>query len=337
MRTAERKLDHKWLNGYVKAWKHLVASNLSFTEKCEAIKHFTLKLKQQIQFEMEVDPTVQLGHEKYGPIALIGHINKDLEQKVRLYYGFDNDYDLAISALGRGLDKQEELDTVKAKMARLNERGFDKATEWFMRIIAQLKAQMAGNKIKEQAGIKVPHRDIEPNFSIHGCKFKAIDDEVDIHTVQCLIQDSYKAYQLLKDKSLTKVWSGTVFYGKHGYRNDIGGEYDIKADTIELWQPFQANMVLLHEFGHRYWYKFMTSKKRALFNGLVKIENTQHSRDYEQSEHSDEYGHPYPKPVIPVSEYGKTRIEEAFAEVFLHYCQNRDMTRDQLESFKAVL
>jgi hypothetical protein len=43
------------------------------------------------------------------------------------------------------------------------------------------------------------------------------------------------------------------------------------------------------------------------------------------------------KPVDPVSGYGHTNIREAFAEMFLHYITNRNVTRDQSESFKEVL
>ena len=44
-----------------------------------------------------------------------------------------------------------------------------------------------------------------------------------------------------------------------------------------------------------------------------------------------------PRKVLPVSDYGKTNISEAFAEVFAHYVLERSMTRDQVDSFKAVL
>jgi hypothetical protein len=44
-----------------------------------------------------------------------------------------------------------------------------------------------------------------------------------------------------------------------------------------------------------------------------------------------------PRAVLPVSEYGKSNIGEAFAEVFAHYVLGADLTRDQLESFRSVL
>ncbi len=44
-----------------------------------------------------------------------------------------------------------------------------------------------------------------------------------------------------------------------------------------------------------------------------------------------------PAPVPAVSTYGASDIDEAFAEVFAHYVMGYDMTRDQMESFQAVL
>jgi len=41
--------------------------------------------------------------------------------------------------------------------------------------------------------------------------------------------------------------------------------------------------------------------------------------------------------VEPVSNYGKSNIDEAFAEVFAYYVLERELTRPQLESFRAVL
>jgi hypothetical protein len=44
-----------------------------------------------------------------------------------------------------------------------------------------------------------------------------------------------------------------------------------------------------------------------------------------------------PAPVAPVSTYGASNIDEAFAEVFAHYVLGYNITRDQAESFRSVL
>jgi hypothetical protein len=41
--------------------------------------------------------------------------------------------------------------------------------------------------------------------------------------------------------------------------------------------------------------------------------------------------------VMPVSDYGMNNPEEAFAEAFAYYVMGKDMTRDQMESFRSVL
>lgn len=43
------------------------------------------------------------------------------------------------------------------------------------------------------------------------------------------------------------------------------------------------------------------------------------------------------RPVKPVSDYGGSNIDEAFAEVFAYYVLDKELDRDQIESFKAVL
>jgi hypothetical protein len=44
-----------------------------------------------------------------------------------------------------------------------------------------------------------------------------------------------------------------------------------------------------------------------------------------------------PRTVLPVSGYGKSHIQEAFAEAYTWYVYGRDMSRDQIESFRSVL
>jgi hypothetical protein len=44
-----------------------------------------------------------------------------------------------------------------------------------------------------------------------------------------------------------------------------------------------------------------------------------------------------PREVLPVSDYGRSNIGEAWAEVFRSYVMNWDMSRDQLETFKLIL
>jgi hypothetical protein len=78
----------------------------------------------------------------------------------------------------------------------------------------------------------------------------------------------------------------------------------------------------------------MTPANRARFNDLVRTNSSVKVRDF-PSGPVDLEG--WKKPVAPVSNYGKSSIEEAFAEAFLHYVYDRDMDQDQIESFRTVL
>jgi hypothetical protein len=55
-----------------------------------------------------------------------------------------------------------------------------------------------------------------------------------------------------------------------------------------------------------------------------------------QKEYDEELGKD-DRPVPSVSNYGQSNIDEAFAEAFLHYVVEMDMSQDQIESFRSVL
>jgi len=94
----------------------------------------------------------------------------------------------------------------------------------------------------------------------------------------------------------------------------VGGEYDISKDQVTVYVDPKAFIteLMLHELGHRYYYKFMSKADRAEFSS-------------------------YFGQVPGVSDYGKTISPEDFAEVFAWYCMNKELTRDQLERFKKFL
>jgi hypothetical protein len=131
-----------------------------------------------------------------------------------------------------------------------------------------------------------------------------------------------KAKALLDQKGFGDLWYGPIFVGcpKCGGENPlgkhfgVGAHYMIGADHVVVYlepKPFMVEL-LIHELGHRYYFKFMDRADRARFDS-------------------------YFKEVAAVSEYGGTATEEDFAEVFAHFVLGRDMTRDQIERFKAFL
>jgi hypothetical protein len=101
--------------------------------------------------------------------------------------------------------------------------------------------------------------------------------------------------------TLEKVWG-------------VGGDYSIAKDQINVYVDPKAFIteLMVHELGHRYYYKFMSMADRAEFSS-------------------------YFGQVPGVSDYGKTISSEDFAEVFAWYVLNRKLTRDQLGRFKKFL
>ena len=131
-----------------------------------------------------------------------------------------------------------------------------------------------------------------------------------------------KAKALLDQKGFGDLWYGPIFVGcpKCGGENPLGKQFGVGAhyyaglDRVVVYlqpRPFLVEL-LVHELGHRYFYNFMNAGDRARFDS-------------------------YFKEVAAVSEYGGTDPAEDFAEVFAHFVLGRDMTRDQIERFKAFL
>jgi hypothetical protein len=131
-----------------------------------------------------------------------------------------------------------------------------------------------------------------------------------------------KAMNLMNQKKLGFLWYGVVrvkpvgTYGENprGKQFGVGGWYNQGQDAIyiEMDPDEWITKLMVHELGHRYYYKFMSSADRAEFSSL--------------------FGD-----VPAVSEYGGTVSAEDFAEVFAWYVLNRSLTRDQLERFKKYL
>jgi hypothetical protein len=192
-------------------------------------------------------------------------------------------------------------------------------------------------------------------FTLDGVKVVIMDPKRDPTIDSKVAGNLRKAKQMLDRAGVGQVWYGTFFvmssepgkvtdrmtpeevaeYRSYGYASvdTFGGIYSTGTDRMEFWADTARSDLIIHELGHRYWYRIMGSEQRARFNSLVQM------RDSEESEFTpsmvDERGEP--KPVTPVSDYGATNISEAFAEVFMHYVTGKAIGPDQRDSFKSVL
>jgi hypothetical protein len=316
-------------------------------------------------------------------------------------------------------------------------------------------------------------------FDLFGMKVVVDDSTVDSGQVKAYIGYLKQAYEAMRSKGFAKAWYGNVFIQceecggpNPNSANGTGGDYTVHEDTIRVYvRPSKFVVELMvHELGHRYWFKQMTETQRARFESLVKvrkptnvtpipekklegtkaaIQNTvtffnglidqfEHDGDIakyaplfkeavlrknpiytELADLTDRWRNPklkegifeytgnqdaaefqfrlhclnIPKyvaefvdygalqsagikewandahvlvrrmrdaalayvdladklansgdfdpndtrPVVPVSTYGASNIDEAWAEAFMHYVCELDMTQDQIESFKSVL
>lgn len=115
----------------------------------------------------------------------------------------------------------------------------------------------------------------------------------------------YGDFRVLPPGTYTKIWGK----GKSG--RGAGAAYIRGPDDVHLYGNTWASSII-HELGHRYYYKFMTPQERRNFGkwfGKAKA----------------------------VSEYGSVDTVEDFAELFMHYVDRRELTRDQRQRMEAFL
>jgi len=131
-----------------------------------------------------------------------------------------------------------------------------------------------------------------------------------------------KAEALLKRRGLGFLWYGdvAVLCKECGGKNPAGAEWGMGAsyyrigDRMEVYDDASSNLyqLIAHEFGHRFYYKFMSAADRANF------------------------GKWFGK-VSAVSDYGGVNSSEDFAEVFSAYVDGRGLSRDQIDRFKQFI
>lgn len=131
-----------------------------------------------------------------------------------------------------------------------------------------------------------------------------------------LVDGLQEARSMLRRKGMDHLWYGNIVVSPISTEGHYA-RYNVSLDKLEinsLATIRQDHMpyTVIHELGHRHWYKFMTRHDRQAFSAY-----------FETGE------------VDPVTDYGGTMAEEDFAEVFAHYITGKPMGRDQLERFKT--
>lgn len=231
-------------------------------------------------------------------------------------------------------------------------------------------------------------RDVFKEFQLGGAKIVVLDEKTNGRAIETYIDLLDKAYQDLKRKGFGKVWYGAILithgdyeklgdaekaaYARAGYKNleSRAGTYHSGEDIVKITAPPEAyfQTTVIHEMGHRYWFKFMTPAKRAKFEMLVegtytkahavmlnqdrltddarddmqtiwrKLESGQEPSVLEKDFLEELYKNLGIRAGIPlVSQYATSDIREAFAEVFERYVSESNLSRPQVESLRSVL
>ena len=117
------------------------------------------------------------------------------------------------------------------------------------------------------------------NFDMYGIKIIIDDLTVTSTNIKHYVDFIDKAHTALKSKGFEKAWYGTIFIKceECGGENQntgggVGGHYHIGPDTVTLYErpSWHTLTAIVHELGHRYWYKQMTQTQRARFSDLIK-------------------------------------------------------------------
>lgn len=265
------------------------------------------------------------------------------------------------------------------------------------RLKDDIDAERAGwQKMVDEEGWEEPFEYHSPEllesafkeFDFGGMKIVVVDPKFNGRRIREYVQYVEMAYKDTKRKGFGALWYGTLFlmsdnyeklskadqeaYAKAGYKNMEGraGTYHSGSDIVRISAPPKPYLVrvIVHELGHRYWFKFMSGAQRARFESLIEgdwsmlhalllnqdaldegearvfsdlYRKVDQGKDLSTDEKAlikkrvKELGLRAGVPLI--SEYAGSRPTEAFAEVFERYVVEADMSRDQLESFKAVL
>lgn len=144
--------------------------------------------------------------------------------------------------------------------------------KWVDRIYDMLQANYSEKALEADSGFR--------EFDVRGLKVIVDDSSVLPGDIKKYVKYIIEANEALKSKGFAKAWYGNVFIKckecggvSHNTGGGVGGHYFIGPDTVNVYvrpSPFIVEL-MVHELGHRYWFKQMSSSQRAKFTDLVKV------------------------------------------------------------------
>lgn len=172
------------------------------------------------------------------------------------------------------------------------------------------------------------------------------DAQVSNRTARAVLAGVQRAEAALRQKGFGVVWKGRIYVlpptsavmgttAKSGERFRSGGHYASSLDDVVLnpqltWSAKTVTEVVVHELGHRYWFKHMRAGARARFAAWF---DPRSKADQEREGPQAAY---VPAPTA----YGAESAVEEFAEVFAAYVLGRyegvELTGAQRARFEAL-
>lgn len=208
-----------------------------------------------------VDRLVQRTIKRATPEQIEALANNDIDRYFRIAHAFLADIGFksdALKAVKR--TKLDKFDPIK----------------WLDWIYEVLKSNYTEKAVGEQGGYR--------EFDMYGMKIVIDDSTVGVDDIKEYVKYIDRAHEKLKAKGFSKSWYGTIFIRceKCGGVNpntgleDVGGHYHIGPNTVTLYERPSSftTYAVIHELGHRYWFKQMTSTQRGKFESLVKVRPT---------------------------------------------------------------
>lgn len=162
-----------------------------------------------------------------------------------------------------------EKSALKA-LSRIKLDAFD-PTKWVDRVYEALQYNYSEEAVSKQGGFR--------QFDLKGMKVIVEDKTVLTSDIKKYVEFLIQAHAKLRAKGFEKAWYGNVFIQcqdcggvNPNTGGGVGGDYADRPDTVRVYSrpsDFIVELVV-HELGHRYWFKQLTSEQRGRFSDLVK-------------------------------------------------------------------
>jgi hypothetical protein len=292
---------------------------------------------------------------------------------------------------------RDSLEDLRSSLSRVPD-GVDIASafkaekvKWAKSAISAIEVGLEALEAYSDYGQKLPKKQLDPNpesveeFSIGSVRCVVVDPKATESDIRSFASYMNEARRVLESHGVGKVWYGLVYfspsysemsdatrriYEMHGYNiGSSAGVFHTGEDTIAITSPPGPWIVrtMVHEAGHRYWFKFLSAGQRARYESFLEgtfsqlhalLLNADRLSEMDAEWVSGKYKHyqfggslsnsdrlkvealfsdlGLRAGLKPVSEYAKSNVTEAFAEHFEQYILGKT-SREHSEFMRTML